>query len=73
MYSLQVQCLRSTVLSMAILHNHITPEEGLRASRTEEIGQHSEWGLVEGAHDVTHSDLSVRVIGASLYLNLLKK
>ena len=71
-FNKQVQCARSTVIAMAIFNGRLSIEEGLKASRVEERSQQDEWGFVEGAHDVSHTDLSLRMLGAGLYLQTLK-
>jgi ATP synthase F1 complex assembly factor 2 len=36
-------------------------DAAIDATRLEEATQIEEWGLVEGGHDIDHSDLKVRV------------
>mgnify|MGYP003654794010 CR=1 FL=1 len=69
---LQVQITRSAVLGLCLQEGAISVDDALYASRLEEVVQQRLWGYVQGAHDVTHLDLSRRLYGSTLYMQLLR-
>ena len=64
------QGCKSLVIPLAVLDRTITPMEAFDAARVEEDHQITNWGLVEGAHDVDRESLLVQVTAASLLLHL---
>jgi len=51
---------KSIVLALAMQQNHVTPGEVFSLYRLEEDYQISNWGLVEGDHDVEMADSAMR-------------
>jgi len=63
---------KSYFLSLALFEDKIDSEWALKASRTEESFQISQFGLVEGEHDVTEADILTRLSAAVFFSRLVK-
>lgn len=63
---------KSTVVSLALLKEHITLEEAILVSRLEEIFQQRFFGVVEGAHDYDEARTIADVSAAKCFVNLLQ-
>ena len=50
-------CSKSAAISLAVIHDHISIEEAVRASRIDEDYQTQHFGVVEGAHDLDEAYL----------------
>lgn len=62
------QGCKSLVVPFALLDRKITVREALDAARVEDDHQITNWGLVEGAHDVDHENLLAQLAAASLII-----
>lgn len=57
-------CAKSVLVSIALRDGAVTPEEALKAARSEELWQSTVWGVVEGGHDLDDADATVRLLAA---------
>ena len=67
--SLVSECLKSTILSLALMHRRVTPEEAVRVSRLETEYQASLWGRF-ASHEEEEMQLRARVAAATLFVYL---
>ncbi|XP_068761096.1 ATP synthase mitochondrial F1 complex assembly factor 2-like [Montipora capricornis] len=65
-----VETLKSIILSMALVDNHLTVERAVALSRLELEFQISRWGSVEWAHDLELMETRSRVAAAALFYSL---
>jgi len=65
-----VETLKSFILSMALIDNHLTVETAVHLSRLELEFQISRWGSVEWAHDLELMETRSRVAAAALFYSL---
>lgn len=65
-----VETLKSFILSMALVDNHLTIETAVHLSRLELEFQISRWGSVEWAHDLELMETRSRVAAAALFYSL---
>ena len=63
---------QSLITALAVFKRHITAKEAIDICRVEEEFQISNWGLVEGGHDLDRVNCAVKVSSASLLLYLLE-
>lgn len=59
---------KSIILPLAIYHGVVNVEGAVQAARVEEEHQVSQWGLVEGGHDVDRAQLIAQVAAATFFL-----
>lgn len=65
-----VETLKSFILTMALIENHLTVEKAVNLSRLELEFQISRWGSVEWAHDLELMETRSRVAAAVLFYSL---
>jgi len=65
-----VETLKSFILAMALIDNHLTVEKAVSLSRLELEFQISRWGSVEWAHDLELMETRSRVAAAALFYSL---
>ncbi|CEG47665.1 atp synthase mitochondrial f1 complex assembly factor 2 [Plasmopara halstedii] len=63
---------KSLITALAVFKRHITAKEAVDVSRLEEEFQISNWGLVEGGHDLDRVNCAMKVSSASFLLYLLE-
>ena len=63
---------KSVLLALATLDGALSSEEALAAARLEEDAQASEWGLVEGGHDVDAAGTAVAVGAPAVFARLAR-
>jgi ATP synthase mitochondrial F1 complex assembly factor 2 len=59
---------KSLIAAWALFKRHITTKEAMDLARVEEEFQISQWGLVEGGHDLDRVNCSVNLASASFFL-----
>lgn len=59
---------KSLIVALALFHGKISVADAVKAARVEEEHQISQWGLVEGSHDVDRTQLISEVSAASFFL-----
>ncbi|XP_038047228.1 ATP synthase mitochondrial F1 complex assembly factor 2-like isoform X2 [Patiria miniata] len=70
-YENTVSCLKSVVLTFALMDRRLGVEEAVTLSLLETEFQTARWGSVEWAHDTEIADLKARVAAASLFTQLV--
>ncbi|XP_030841010.1 ATP synthase mitochondrial F1 complex assembly factor 2, partial [Strongylocentrotus purpuratus] len=70
-YENAIECLKSLVLTFALMDREITVEEAASLSRLETEFQIDKWGSVEWAHDTEFADTKSRVAAAVLFTHLV--
>lgn len=68
-----VETLKSFILTMALIDNHLSVEKAVALSRLEVEFQISRWGKVEWAHDLELMETRSRVAAAALFYSLNNK
>jgi chaperone required for assembly of F1-ATPase len=63
--------VKSTIITMAFVHGHITVQEAFDAARVEEEWQISENGFVEDGHDTARAHLTSILSAANILLSFL--
>eukprot|EP00924_Labyrinthula_sp_SR-Ha-C_P010956 augustus_masked-scaffold_33-processed-gene-0.16-mRNA-1 protein AED:1.00 eAED:1.00 QI:0/-1/0/0/-1/1/1/0/246 len=65
--------MRSVALGLLAAENQICLKDAVKLSRVEEEQNISEWGLVEGGHDVDRAATNEQVYSAKVFLRLTKQ
>ena len=63
---------QSLITALAVFTRHITTKEAIDVCRLEEEFQITNWGVVEGGHDLDRVNCAVKLSSASLLLYLLE-
>uniref|UniRef100_M4BFT5 ATP synthase mitochondrial F1 complex assembly factor 2 n=1 Tax=Hyaloperonospora arabidopsidis (strain Emoy2) TaxID=559515 RepID=M4BFT5_HYAAE len=63
---------KSLITALAVFTRHITTKEAIDVCRLEEEFQITNWGVVEGGHDLDRVNCAVKLSSASLLLYLLE-
>ncbi|XP_006821816.1 ATP synthase mitochondrial F1 complex assembly factor 2-like [Saccoglossus kowalevskii] len=69
-YESAVQCLKSLILTAALIDRCISVDQAVDLSRLEFTYQTQRWGRVEWSHDLDEADLKARVAAATLFVHL---
>lgn len=64
--------LKSASIALALVEGVLSPTEAFEAAFVEEIYQRSEWGLVEGDHDINDAETHLWLHGIRLLCTSLK-
>ncbi|XP_033630129.1 ATP synthase mitochondrial F1 complex assembly factor 2-like [Asterias rubens] len=70
-YENAIGCLKSLVLTFALMDRRLTVEEAVHLSLLETEFQIARWGSVEWAHDTEMADTKARVAAAALFTHLV--
>lgn len=63
---------KSVLLALATLDGAVSTEAALLAARLEEDAQASEWGIVEGGHDIDYAGCAVAVSAPAVFARLAR-
>lgn len=64
--------LKSASIAISLVNGVLSPSEALEAAQVEETVQQREWGLVEGEHDLSQSEMLLWLNGAQLLCKTLR-
>ena len=59
---------KSLTIGLALVHGRLSIDDAISAARLEEEYQISQWGMVEGGHDVDRAHINVQVAGGRVLL-----
>ena len=64
--------LKSGSIGIGLIEGILTPDHAFEAAYVEELAQRTEWGLVEGEHDLTDAETLLWLNGISLLGSLVR-